>query len=194
MDPRPRDLVCDPAALLCQVARDLRPHPPHGGAATAYTSRSIRASSQSAHAAGAVVIRQVAAALQGRALTAGIGTRPRALGRGLSRVRGAVAGSRIPCLRDACWTVPRTCRGRLRLWHRMNPMPTGSRLRHPRGHRRRPRRHRAAGFGHQQQGPVRGRAQNPTLTSARFPISRLLGMGFIFAASGDPAIRRSGRT
>ncbi len=46
---QPRDLVCGPA-LSDQVARDLRPHPPHGGAASAYTcSRRLGCGSRSLH-------------------------------------------------------------------------------------------------------------------------------------------------
>src|SRR6476659_4876281 len=46
---QPRDLVFGPA-LPGQVARDVRPHPPHGGAACAYTcSRRLGCESRSAY-------------------------------------------------------------------------------------------------------------------------------------------------
>src|SRR3954454_14893800 len=46
---QPRDLVCGPA-LSDQDARDLRPHPPYGGAASAYTcSRRLGCESRFAH-------------------------------------------------------------------------------------------------------------------------------------------------
>ena len=53
---RPRDLVCRSRSYVCQVARDLRPHPPHGGAASAYTcSRRLGCESRSGHGRRAIV-------------------------------------------------------------------------------------------------------------------------------------------